>query len=49
MVSDAWMAANGMHICFYEAWCSRRDVEEAMKRIRRLVEAVAGLVENRSR
>ncbi len=48
-VYDAWMAANGMHTCFYEAWCSRRDVEEAMKRIRRLVEAVARLTQSQSR
>ena len=36
-VYDAWMAATGMHVCFYEGWCTRRHVEEAVKRIERLV------------
>ncbi len=40
-VRDSWMYANGMHTCFYEGWCSREDVEEALKRIRRLVDEVA--------
>ncbi len=37
---DAWMAAQGMHTCFYESWCTKWHVEEALRRIRRLVEAV---------
>ncbi|MCE4623752.1 MAG: PaREP1 family protein [Caldisphaeraceae archaeon] len=37
MVSDAWAQATAMHVCFYEGWCSREDVEEAIKRIERLV------------
>lgn len=40
-VYDAWMAATGMHVCFYEGWCTREDVEEACGRVERLVEAVA--------
>ena len=44
-VYDAWMAANSMHVCFYEGWCSSEDVEEALKRIKRLVEAVEALLE----
>ena len=43
-VYDSWMAANGMHTCFYEGWCSRRDVEKAYERIERLVKAVASAV-----
>jgi HEPN domain-containing protein len=39
-VYDAWMAANGMHTCFYEGWCTERHVEEAIKRVGRLVEEV---------
>ncbi|ABN70611.1 PaREP1/PaREP8 domain containing family protein [Staphylothermus marinus F1] len=39
-VYDAWMAANGMHTCFYEGWCSARDVEIAIKHIEKLVNAV---------
>jgi len=26
-----------MHICFYEGWCTAEDVEEALKRIEKLV------------
>jgi len=36
-VHDAWMSGQGMHICFYEGWCSVRDVEESIKRIEHLV------------
>jgi len=44
-VHDAWMNAVGMHVCFYEGWCSEDDVEKALKRIRRLVEEIASKVE----
>ena len=27
-----------MHLCLYEGWCNREDVEEAAKRIERIVE-----------
>ena len=47
-VHDAWMNAVGMHVCFYEGWCSKEDVEEALKRIRRLVEEIASKVEART-
>ncbi|RLG85950.1 MAG: hypothetical protein DRO39_04385 [Thermoprotei archaeon] len=43
-VSDAWNAGNTMHICFYEGWCAARDVENAMKRVLRLVEEVKNMV-----
>ncbi len=39
-VYDAWMAANGMHTCFYEGWCTDRHVEEAIKRVERLVKEI---------
>ncbi|MEB2836291.1 MAG: PaREP1 family protein [Desulfurococcales archaeon] len=39
-VSDAWAQATAMHVCFYEAWCAGQDVEEALKRIEKLVEEV---------
>ena len=39
-VYDSWMSANGMHTCFYENWCGREDVEEAFRRVSRLVEEV---------
>ena len=37
-VLDAWAHANSMHMCFYEGWCTRGDVEEALARVGRLVE-----------
>ncbi len=39
-VSDAWAQATAMHICFYEGWCSREHVEDALKRIEKLVKTV---------
>jgi hypothetical protein len=43
-VSDAWFAGNSMHVCFYEDWCAERDVEDAYKRIEKLVKKVASLI-----
>jgi len=40
-IHDAWMSAAGMHICFYEGWCTQKHVEEAMKRVEKLVKEVA--------
>ena len=40
-VYDAWMTANGMHVCFYEGWCSKEDVERAIRSVERLVKEVA--------
>ncbi len=37
---DAWMSANGMHVCFYEDWCTEKHVEEAIKRIEKLVSEI---------
>ena len=39
-VHDAWANATEMHICFYESWCIKGDVEEAIKRIEKLVNEV---------
>ena len=43
-VSDSWAQAAAMHVCFYEGWCTPRHVEEALKRIERLVGGVAAEV-----
>ncbi len=43
-VSDAWNAGNTMHICLYENWCVRRDVENAYRRVEKLVKEIAALV-----
>ena len=39
-VQDAWMNAAGMHVCFYEGWCTGRHVEEAVKRVEKLVSEI---------
>ena len=39
-VREAWMYANGMHVCFYEGWCGEEDVEDSLNRIRTLVRKV---------
>ncbi len=38
---DSWNAGNSMHTCFYEGWCGRWHVEQALGRIERLVREVA--------
>jgi len=43
-VYDSWMAANDMHKRFYEGWCSAEHVEEALKRVKRLVEEVSKVI-----
>lgn len=44
-VYDAWMAANGMHTCLHEDWCTKRDIEEALKQVERLVKGIEVLLE----
>jgi len=43
-ISDAWAQASTMHICFYEGWCARKDVENAYKRIEKLVKEIASKI-----
>ena len=43
-VSDAWAQATAMDVCFYEGWCSGKDVEEALERVERLVRGVEGRI-----
>ncbi len=47
-VHDAWMSAAGMHVCFYEGWCTRRHVEGALKRIEELVREVRRKITTRT-
>ena len=46
-VRGAWMYAIGMHTCFYEGWCAREDVEDALKNIEKLVKEIASLVKKK--
>ncbi|MCE4603104.1 MAG: PaREP1 family protein [Desulfurococcales archaeon] len=48
-VHDSWMSATGMHICFYEGWCSEKDVADAEKRIEKLVKEIASLLGKHSK
>ena len=48
-VHDSWASAAEMHICFHEGWCSERDVEEAHKRIERLVKDVTSSIKGRQK
>ena len=41
-VRESWFAAVSMHTCFYEGWCRKEHIEEALKAVRKLVERVAG-------
>ncbi len=45
-VYDSWNAGNSMHTCFYEGWCRRKHVEQALKRVERLVRKIAEIIEN---
>ncbi len=39
-VREAWIMASSMHICFYEGWCARGDVEITCRHVERLVKEV---------
>ena len=43
-VHDAWMNATGMHVCFYEGWCTEKDISMAYKRVEKLVREIASKV-----
>lgn len=43
-VREVWMYANGIHTCLYEGWCDKENVEEALKRVKKLVVEVESKV-----
>jgi hypothetical protein len=43
-IATAWYAGHSMHACFYEGWCRRRHVEEALKHAKRLLKEVGSRV-----
>lgn len=47
-VRDAWANASDMHTCFYEGWCTREHVEAAVKRIEKLVDEIALLIQGKT-
>ena len=43
-VGDAWARATEMRACLYEGWCAKEDVEDAYKRIEKLLREVASRI-----
>ncbi len=43
-VHDSWANATEMHICFYEGWCTKEDIENALEAIEKLVRKVASRI-----
>ena len=43
-VTGVFREASNLHTCFYEDWCTRRDVEEVLDAVRRLVDEVVNAV-----
>ncbi|MCE4624541.1 MAG: PaREP1 family protein [Desulfurococcales archaeon] len=39
-VYDSWNAATAMHTCFYEGWCTKDHVAEALEKVKKLVVTV---------
>jgi len=39
-VHHAWHDAIGMHVCFYEGWCTWESVEAALEQIKKLVNEI---------
>ena len=48
-VLDTWAHANSMHTCFYEGWCTQKDMKEALARVERLVEEAGRRILGQSR
>jgi len=44
-VKSSWFAASSMHTCFYEGWCTKTDVERALKEVERVVEEISKEIE----
>ena len=43
-VHNSWANATEMHVCFYEGWCAREDIEDALEPVERLVREVASRI-----
>ena len=39
-VHNSWANATEMHVCFYEGWCAREDIENALEPVEKLVKEV---------
>jgi len=47
-VHDSWASATEMHVCFYEGWCTEKDVATAYKRVEKLVNKLESVLINKS-
>lgn len=47
-VRGVFREANSLHTCFYEAWCTREDVEDVLGKVGKLVGEVEARVEQRN-
>ena len=47
-VHDSWASATEMHVCFYEGWCTEKDVSTAYKRVEKLVNKLESFLINKS-
>lgn len=43
-VRSAWMYANSMHTCFYEGWCTEKDIATALEEVEKLVKAISEVI-----
>ncbi len=41
------MHANDTYTCFYEGWCTEREIRAAPERIKRLVAGIASIIGER--
>ncbi len=46
-VYSSWNAGQAMHTCFYEGWCRRDDVENALEEVEKLVKTVEEKIRGR--
>ena len=43
-VRETWIIASSMHICFYEGWCTDKDVEISCKYVKKLIKEIEKII-----
>jgi len=43
-VSNAFYAGQSMHVCFYEGWCAREDIEETIEQVEKMTREAASRI-----
>ncbi len=46
-LGNVWYAANSMHICFYEGWCTKGHVEEALSIAKKFIDTIENTIASR--